>query len=60
MQPNMITYEAAKRRYEILSPAMAKDIEILGIRLCVRPSITKLVSAITSDFMHRFTQYLTQ
>ena len=26
--------------------------------LCVRPSITKLPGAITSDFMHRFTQYL--
>ena len=35
-------------------------IEMLGIRLSVRPSVTKLVSAITSDFMHRFTQYLTQ
>ena len=28
--------------------------------LCVRPSITKLVGAITSDFINRFTQYLTQ
>ena len=26
----------------------------------VRPSVTKLVSATTSDVMHRFTQYLTQ
>ena len=43
-----------------LSPAMAKplggDMEMLGMR----PSVTKLVSAITLDFMHRFTQYLTQ
>ena len=40
------------------------DIDMLGIRVCVRPSfcasVTKLVSAITSDFTHRFTQYLTQ
>ena len=35
-------------------------IEMLGVRLCVCASVTKLVSAITSDFMHRFTQYLTQ
>ena len=48
----------------IFAPAMAKpsggDIKMLGVRPCVRPSVTKLVSAITSDFMHRFTQYLTQ
>ena len=31
-------------------------IEMLG----VRQSVTKLVSAITSDFMHRFARYLTQ
>ena len=40
------------------------DIEILGVcacvRACVRPSVTKLVCVITSDFTHRFTQYLTQ
>ena len=36
------------------------DIEMLGVRPYVRPSVTKLVSVITSDFIHRFTQYLTQ
>ena len=30
-----------------------------GDMLGVRPSVTKLVSAISSDFMHRFTRYLT-
>ena len=48
--------------------AIGGNIKILGVRLCVcasvrpcvRPSVTKLVGAITSDFMHRFTQYLTQ
>ena len=44
--------------------AIGGNIKMLGVRLCVRasvrPSVTKLVSAITSDFMHRFTQYLTQ
>ena len=35
------------------------DIEIMGVRASVRPSVTKLVSVITSDFMHGFTQYLT-
>ena len=36
------------------------DIEMLGVRPSVRLCVTKLVSAITSDFMLRFTQYLTQ
>ena len=43
----------------VLSPAMAKplgDIKMLGVCPCVRasvrPSVTKLVSAITSDCMH--------
>ena len=44
--------------------AIGGDIEMLGVRPCVRlsvrPSVTKLVSAMTSDFIHRFTQYLTQ
>ena len=36
------------------------NIEMLGVRPCGRPSVTQFVSAITSDFMHRFTQYWTQ
>ena len=52
---------------QLLSPAMAKP---LGkhrnamrpsVRASVRASVRhKVVSAINSDFMHRFTQYLTQ
>ena len=44
----------------LLSPTMVKPlgggggIEMLGVRVCVCPSVTKLVSVITSDFLHRF------